>query len=200
MNAQAVFLDRDGTLNEMVYDSNHGIFDSPMLPEQVKLKPGAIELVRGAKALGYEVIIVTNQPGIAKGTLKFSDLEKINNKIIESIGKEFIDDLIICPHHPKGLLDPDSEYIMECNCRKPKPGMIIQAADKYSIYLSKSWMIGDGITDVQAGKAAGCKTMLIADVKIEHFQKFKEYKILPDIIVASLAEALSKLRDSNSKL
>jgi D-glycero-D-manno-heptose 1,7-bisphosphate phosphatase len=193
MNSRAIFIDRDGTLNEMVYDSNHGIFDSPMLPEQVKLKQGAVDLVRGAKALGYKIIIITNQPGIAKGTLKLSDLEKINEKIINSIGKEFIDDIIVCPHHPKGLLDPNSPYIMECDCRKPKPGMLIQAANKHSIDLSRSLMIGDGITDVQAGKAVGCKTMLVADIKLEHFQKFKELKILPDIIVATLSEALSKI-------
>jgi len=193
MDSKAIFLDRDGTLNEMVYDSNHGIFDSPMIPGQVKIKPGTVDFVRGVKALGYKVIIVTNQPGIAKGTLTFSDLDKINDKIVESIGKEFIDDLIVCPHHPKGLLNKDSEYIMECDCRKPKPGMIIRAAGKHSIDLSKSWMIGDGITDVQAGIAAGCKTMLIADIKIEHFQKFKEFNILPDIIVKNLNEALKKL-------
>jgi D-glycero-D-manno-heptose 1,7-bisphosphate phosphatase len=194
MDTSALFFDRDGILNEMVYDSNHGIFDSPLIPEQVKIKNGAVELVRGAKALGYKIIIVTNQPGIAKGTLTFSNLEKINKKIIESIGKDFIDDLIICPHHPKGLLDIDSEYITECDCRKPKPGMIIQAASKHRINLSNSWMIGDGITDIQAGKSAGCKTMLIANIKIEHLQKFNEFEIFPDLIVPTLFEALLRIK------
>lgn len=197
MGTKAIFFDRDGILNEMIYDSNHGVFDSPLLPDQVKIKIGAVELVRGAKALGYKIIIITNQPGIAKGTLTFSNLEKINNKIIESIGKDLIDDLIICPHHPKGLLDIDSKYITECDCRKPKPGMIIQAANKYGIDLSKSWTIGDGITDVQAGTAAGCKTMLIADIKIEHLQKFKEFNVLPDIIVSTLNEALISIEQNS---
>lgn len=193
----AIFLDRDGILNEMVYDSNHGTFDSPFIPEQVKIKTGAVEFVRDAKALGYKIIIVTNQPGIAKGTLTFSNLEKINKKIIELIGIGFIDDLIFCPHHPKGFLDVDSEYITECDCRKPKPGMIIHAANKHCINLSKSWMIGDGITDIQAGKAAGCKTILIANIKIEHLQKFMEFEIFPDLIAPTLNEALIRI-ESNS--
>jgi len=199
MGIKAIFIDRDGVLNEMVYDSNHGIFDSPFNPEQVKIKAGAIELVRGAKELGYKIIIITNQPGIAKGTLTFPNLEKINKKIIESIGTEFIDDIFICPHHPKGLLDIDSNYITDCDCRKPKPGMILQAATKYNIDLTKSWMIGDGITDIQAGSAGGCKTILVANLKIEHLQMFKEYNIVPDIIAPTLNEALIKIRRDNIK-
>ena len=193
MRSKAIFLDRDGTLNEMVYNENHGIFDSPMLPSQLKVIAGSTDLVNRAKELGYKVIIISNQPGIAKGTLTIENLKAINNKLLTIIGIDKIDDIFFCPHHPDGLLDPQSKYIFDCECRKPKPGMLLEAAKKHDIELSNSWMIGDGITDVQAGVAAGCKTMLIANIKVEHLAMLEKKSVWPEIIVPNIYGAINHL-------
>ncbi len=195
MNVKAMFLDRDGTLNEMIYYKNHGLFDSPLLPSQIKLIDGSNEFVNRAKDLGFKIIVVSNQPGIAKGTLTIEILEEINKELLDKIGVGKIDDVFICPHHPIGLLDSQSKYVIDCECRKPKPGMILDAAKKYNIDLSKSWMVGDGITDVQAGSAAGCKTMLIANIKVEHLAKLEQKSVWPDIVVRNLFEAINHLNN-----
>ena len=195
MKIKAMFLDRDGTLNEMVYNENHGLFDSPVLPLQIKLIAGSIEFVNRAKDLGYKIIVISNQPGIAKGTLTNKKLEAINKELFSKIGIGKIDDIFICPHHPNGMLDSQSKYIIDCKCRKPKPGMILDAAKKYNIDLSKSWMVGDGITDVQAGFAAGCKTMLIANIKVENLAKLEQKSVWPNVIVRNMFEAIDHLNN-----
>ena len=109
---------------------------------------------------GYLVIVVTNQPVIARGDCTWEDLHGIHNKMETELGKEgsFVDAIYICPHHPdKGFEGERSEYKYECNCRKPAPGLLLQAAQDLNIDLSKSFMIGDSERDVDAGKTAGCK-------------------------------------------
>ena len=197
MKSRAIFLDRDGTINELVYDSNHGIFDSPLNPEQLKVKPDAAYFVREVKTLGYKIIIVTNQPGIAKGTLSLENLKEINRRLLEAVGIDNIDDVYVCPHHPTGYLNEISEYVRECDCRKPEPGMILKAAERHNVDVSRSWMIGDGVADVQAGTAAGCKTMLVANIKVEHLARFLKNSIEPNVIVPTLRKALQELQQSN---
>lgn len=170
---KAVFADRDGTLNEMVYDETHGILDSPRRPEDVRLMPKAADFLKTIKKSGYLVIVVTNQPAIAKETLSLKTLQAINKKLAALLAAEGTgwDHLRFCPHFP-GPVMKKNEYTIECDCRKPKPGLLLSAAKAFDIDLPSSWMVGDGLNDAQAGKAAGCRSILVTKLKIEQVERF----------------------------
>ncbi len=153
---KAVFLDRDGTLNRYV-----GFLRNI---EQFELLPGAAEAVRAINNSGYLAIVVTNQPVIARGEVSIPELEQIHNKMETLLGEggAFLDAVYYCPHHPdKGFPGERAEFKIQCSCRKPKPGMLLKAAEDFNIDLSQSWMVGDSESDILAGKAAGCRTALI---------------------------------------
>lgn len=153
---KAIFLDRDGTINEYV-----GFLTDI---KEFRLLDGVAEAIRKINASGYLAIVVTNQPIIARGEVSFTELQEIHNKMETLLGAEgaYIDAVYFCPHHPdKGFEGERVEYKIACNCRKPKPGMLLKAAEDFNIDLSRSWMVGDGKNDVEAGKNAGCKTVLI---------------------------------------
>lgn len=153
---RAVFLDRDGTINRYV-----GFLRSP---EELELLDGAAESIRTINRSGYLAIVVTNQPVIARGEVTWEQLHEIHRKLETLLGQKgaYLDDILICPHHPdKGFAGERPEYKTDCECRKPKPGLLLQAADKYHIDLAESWMIGDTAQDMEAGQAAGCKTMRV---------------------------------------
>lgn len=153
---KAIFLDRDGTINEYV-----GFLTDI---KEFHLLDGVAEAIRKINASGYLAIVVTNQPIIARGEVSFTELQEIHNKMETLLGAEgaYIDAIYFCPHHPdKGFEGERVEYKMSCDCRKPKPGMLLKAAEDFNIDLSRSWMVGDGKNDVEAGKNAGCKTVLI---------------------------------------
>ena len=153
---RAIFLDRDGTINKYV-----GFLRNI---DEFELIDGVVDAIRKINASGYLVIVVTNQPVIARGEVTYAELEKIHNKMETLLGAEgaYLDSIYFCPHHPhKGYEGELPELKIDCNCRKPKPGMLLEAARDFNIDLAQSWMIGDGENDVKAGKAAGCKTALI---------------------------------------
>ena len=159
---KAIFLDRDGTINRYV-----GFLRKK---EQFELLPGVAEAIRKINASGYLCIVVTNQPVIARGEVTVPELEEIHRKMETLLGLEgaYVDGLYYCPHHPhKGYEGEVPELKIECSCRKPKPGMLLQAAKDYNIDLSRSWMVGDGENDVLAGRNAGCRTALIYDAEAE---------------------------------
>ena len=192
----AIFLDRDGTINEMVYDETHGLLDSPRRPEQVSLIPHAAEFIRGAHDAGYKIVVVTNQPGIAKGTLTLAELGAVNQRLAELLAAEDAhwDALYFCPHHPQGDGRADNPYVQECACRKPKPGLLLRAAAELEVDLKASWMMGDGLNDVQAGHAAGCRSILVTQLKVEQIERlFTLPNGLPANVVPDLATALRKL-------
>lgn len=153
---RAVFLDRDGTIN---------IYKGFIRREQdLELIPGIANVIRKINKSGYLAIVVTNQPVIARGECTVEELERIHEKMETLLGQEgaYIDDIFYCPHHPdRGFEGERIEYKINCNCRKPKPGMLLQAAEKYNIDLQKSYMIGDDERDMEAGRQAGCKTVKI---------------------------------------
>lgn len=190
---KAVFVDRDGTLNEMVYDEAHGLFDSPRRPEQVRAVPFAGRFLRDLRALGYRIIVVTNQPGIAKGTLKLAQLHAVNKRLLELLSHEdgTWDDLRFCPHHPEGGPGAKSKYVTACECRKPKPGLLVAAARDHGLDLERSWMVGDGLVDVQAGRAAGCRTILVTRLKIEQVERLFAAGIRK---IGSVAQDLTEAR------
>ena len=153
---KCIFLDRDGTLN--VYKG----FLTDI--EELELIPGTAEALKCINSSEYLAIVITNQPVIARGECSVQELEEIHNKLETLLGQEgaYIDALYYCPHHPdKGFEGERPEYKIECGCRKPKPGMLLKAAEDYNIDLSQSIMIGDGKNDMEAGKAAGCQTILV---------------------------------------
>ena len=153
---KAVFIDRDGTINEHI-----GLLRRT---EEMTLLPGVAEAINRIHDAGYLAIVVTNQPVIARGEVTFEGLDEIHRKMETLLGLEgaYIDDLFFCPHHPDaGFPGERPEFKIPCTCRKPKPGMLLAAAEKYNIDLSESWMIGDSSRDVGAGKAAGCRTAFI---------------------------------------
>lgn len=153
---KAVFLDRDGTINRYA-----GYLTDP---EDFELLPGVAEAIRKINLSGYLAIVVTNQPSIARGELTFDGLDEIHRKMETLLGQNgaYVDHIYYCPHHPdKGFPGEVPSLKIDCNCRKPKPGMLLQAAEDFNIDLSSSWMIGDDERDVGAGKNAGCHTALI---------------------------------------
>ena len=153
---KAIFLDRDGTLNKYV-----GFLRDI---DRMELIDETEEAVKKINELGLLAIVVTNQPVIARGEVTIQELEAIHNKMETLLGLKgaYLDAIYYCPHHPhRGYEGERAEYKIECDCRKPKPGMLLRAAEDFNIDLSQSWMIGDSENDVQAGMAAGCKTALI---------------------------------------
>jgi len=155
---RAIFLDRDGTLNKYV-----GFLRNT---DEFELISGAAEAVKLINASGCLAIVATNQPVIARGEVTFDELAEIHNKMETLLGHEgaYLDGIYFCPHHPhKGYEGEVPELKIECECRKPKAGMLLKAAEDFNIDLSQSWMIGDGENDILAGKAAGCRTALIGN-------------------------------------
>jgi D-glycero-D-manno-heptose 1,7-bisphosphate phosphatase len=142
----AVFLDRDGVINRAIIRNRKPY--PPSTLADVVFPPGTLEAIHALKASGYLVIVVTNQPDVSKGIQRKDVVEAIHENIRQRLQ---VDDIKVCYH-----VDEDG-----CNCRKPKPGMILDAAQEYSINLAESYMIGDRWRDIEAGKAAGCRTILI---------------------------------------
>lgn len=156
---RAIFLDRDGTINQYV-----GFLRNP---SEFSLLPGVAEAIRKINASGNLAILVTNQPVIARGEVTQEMLHQIHNKMETLLGEQgaYLDAIYYCPHHPhKGYPGEIAELKIDCDCRKPKPGMLKKAEAAYGIDLAGSWMIGDSDSDIAAGRAAGCQTALICDV------------------------------------
>lgn len=175
---KAIFLDRDGTINKYV-----GFLTNI---DEFELVDGIIDYIKKVNASDYLCIVVTNQPVIARGEVTYAELDEIHNKMETLLGAQgaYIDGLYYCPHHPDSGFDGEiKELKYDCDCRKPKPGMLINAAEDYNIDLSESWMIGDGKNDILAGKAAKCRTVLIGsedygqDVTVRDIKELLTYKM-----------------------
>jgi len=188
LNGKAVFLDRDGVLNPLIYHQEQGIIDSPFTAEQFGLFPRAGQAIKKIREMGYRVVLVSNQPAIAKGHMAAEVFEKIREKMERELNSEgtFLDAQYYCFHHPEAVIE---DMKADCDCRKPAPGMLLRAAEELQIDLSRSWMIGDGITDIQAGKGAGTRTILIGKMKCELCHHFSEKNCAPEAVCASLMEA-----------
>lgn len=153
---KAIFLDRDGTINKYV-----GFLRNI---DDFELIEGVAEAIKLINQSGYLAIVVTNQPVIARGEITWEELNEIHKKMATLLGKEgaYVDGIYICPHHPdKGFEGERPEYKIDCDCRKPKPGLLLQAAKDFNIDLSESYMIGDSHRDVEAGENAGVKKSIL---------------------------------------
>jgi D-glycero-D-manno-heptose 1,7-bisphosphate phosphatase len=150
--ARAVFLDKDGTLIENVpYNVD---------PERVLLAPGAADALRALASVGYLIVVISNQSGVARGVFDVSRLAEVERALRDLLSDEGVslDGFYFCPHLPDGTV---AEYAIACECRKPAPGLVLRAADELGIDLERSWVVGDILDDVEAGRAAGCRTVLV---------------------------------------
>jgi D-glycero-D-manno-heptose 1,7-bisphosphate phosphatase len=177
-NRRAVFLDKDGTLIENVpYNID---------PSRLVLTFGAIAGLRLLCQAGYLLIVISNQSGVARGYFTEAELVPMMQAlqgILSRVGIKLAD-FYYCPHHPQGVVPA---YTADCNCRKPQPGLLYQAADEHSIDLDQSWFIGDILHDVAAGRSAGCRTILLDNGNETEWQLSRN--CLPHHTVGNLLEA-----------
>lgn len=194
MSARAVFLDRDGVINELAYFSEVGVIDSPLNPDQFKLLPGVAKSIRDLRDLGVKVVIASNQPAIAKGKTTEDLFDQIRSKMMRElqIDGARIDGEYYCFHHPDAIVE---RYKANCDCRKPKPGLLLKASHDLGLDLSRSFLVGDSLTDVKAGRAAGCTTILIGSVKCDICKLMQQGNVYPDFMVEDLAKAVDVIRE-----
>jgi D-glycero-D-manno-heptose 1,7-bisphosphate phosphatase len=182
LHKRALFLDRDGTINEEVSFLSD--------PELLRLIPGADEAIREANDLGFMVFVISNQSGVARGFLSEADLLKIHDTLVEMLNKRgaHVDAIYYCPHHPE---IGEGSYRALCDCRKPGTGMLERAAREYGVDLSESFVIGDRMVDVQTGTAAGTKTILVlSGYGVEEQKLCQVNGVRTDFVARDLKEAL----------
>jgi len=172
---KALFLDRDGIIN-----IDHGYVYQP---ENFEFVEGIFELCRDASSKGYSIIVITNQSGIARGKYTEDDFYSLSAWMIQQFKSNdvIITDIYFCPHHPnKGI----GNYLKKCHCRKPKPGLILQASNEHDINLKESIFIGDKVSDMQAAEAAGIENRILVAGKYEDIQHISAKRI-SNLILAS---------------
>src|SRR3989344_3158069 len=183
--SKAVFLDRDGTINENLYEVDGKIM-SPANLEQLKILPNVKQGILELKKQGFKIISVTNQPGVAFGYLLSKKLEEINNFLKKELG---IDEIYSCIHHPKD----------NCECRKPNPALILQAAKDFNIDITNSYMVGDSLSDIQTGNNAKVKkTFLLGIIREDVLAIQHQKNIFPDYTCKELVEVAEKIKEIES--
>ncbi|MHC1732035.1 MAG: HAD-IIIA family hydrolase [Bacteroidales bacterium] len=188
---RCIFLDRDGTINRQ----NGLVFKE----EDLVLEDCAIEAIKLINQSGMLAIVITNQPVVARGLCEISDVVTIHNKLETLLGEQgaIVDDIVFCPHHPdKGFPEENPLYKIECNCRKPKTGMIDSSTEKFNVDISSSWLIGDTTMDLMTGKNAGLKTALVLTGEAGNDKK---YPATPDIIANNLLEAVKMILNGDQQ-
>ncbi len=188
---KAIFLDRDGVINRVIFNKKYGKYNAPSSLKEFRLLPGVAEIIKKFKENGFLVVIVSNQPDVARKKFSIEELNRITKIMKERLIKKgaVLDGVYYCLHHP----DPEQvvlkKYLKNCNCRKPKPGLLFKAIKKFKISPRISWMVGDGLNDIKAGQTAGCKTILIFSKKVDYNSPIQRVNVKPDYIVRSLKEA-----------
>ena len=182
MRNRAVFLDRDGTINKEVHHLSH--------VDQVHLLPNAAEAIKWLNEAGFKVVVITNQSVIARGIISEETLAEIHEVMIEKLAAQGarVDAVYYCPHHPTA---GDGPLSISCDCRKPQPGMLLQAAAELNIALEHSFMVGDALSDLASGHAAGCRTALVRTghgAKAE--KQLNTHSIQPDYVAPDLLDAV----------
>lgn len=189
----AVFLDRDGVLNELVFYKEQGRVGSPLSANQLRVMPHAAETVKGLSNLGAKVVVISNQPGVAKKQLSYRELVRMNDKIKHVLARNGakLDAEYYCMHHPNALI---KKYKAVCDCRKPGPGLLFKAAREMNIDLHRSFIVGDSLVDVRAGKAAGVTTILLGTMTDLLNRAIKEVRAEPDYIVGKFSDVLPVIK------
>jgi len=186
---RAVFLDRDGILDELVPDPVSGEPESPLRREDVRLIAGAPAAARRLARAGFALACVSNQPAAAKGMASVAQLLAVHARVTELLDREGLRLAAcrLCLHHPEGVV---GDLAGECACRKPAPGMLLALAAELDVDLAASWMIGDTDADVAAGRAAGCRTLLVEHPGSAHKRRGGE---CPDLVAANLRDGVAAL-------
>jgi D-glycero-D-manno-heptose 1,7-bisphosphate phosphatase len=188
MSNKAVFLDKDGTLiKNLPYN---------VIPNRIQFYPDTFDALRDLQEAGYELVIVTNQAGVARGYFEEKDLQPVEEHLRRELLAHSNVDLAgfyYCPHHPEGVV---SRYAVKCACRKPNPGLLLKAAEELNIDLQQSWMVGDILNDVEAGNLSGCSTVLIDNGNETEWVLTDERQ--PDFIVTNLKEAAQAILSRKS--
>jgi D-glycero-D-manno-heptose 1,7-bisphosphate phosphatase len=182
---KAVFLDRDGVINELVLNHGTGEYEPPHSPEDLVLYPHVFESLRFLLNAGFFLFLISNQPDYAKGKTTLENLKAVHKKLddsLKSAGIRFTE-YYYCYHHPNGV-EPD--YSFPCDCRKPKPYFPLKSAHDYGVDLKNSWMIGDRDSDIECGKAAGTRTIIIEEPHSSRSRKSSN----PDFTSANLKDAV----------
>jgi histidinol-phosphate phosphatase family protein len=184
--AKAIFLDRDGVINELCYSAELRLKCAPFLPANFRLKPGVAEAINKIHRYGLLAIVISNQPDVGLGFMTLKNFTAIREKMNAELKQAgaFLDYEYYCMHHPEAVLP---QYKESCNCHKPKPGLLLSAAKEHDIDLAASWFVGDNLTDVEAGQSAGCHTVLLA---CEADYTFNAGKPKPDAIYPDLPAAV----------
>lgn len=184
-----IILDRDGVLNHMVVNPEHGIVDSPLHPDQVQVDLKTAQALCDLQKMGFELAVATNQPAAAKGKTTFENLKAVHSKVLELLeATDFLQNKsYICWHKKED----------NCECRKPKAGLLLKALTEAHADPSKSWMIGDGVTDLVAGKLAGVKTAFIGPRKTDVCKIFQEHNVEPDLWCSDLSDFTKQIANKN---
>jgi len=184
---KAIFLDRDGVINELLYEPDGNIM-SPTNLEQLKIMPNVKEGILKMKKLGFKIIVVTNQPGICFGYLTKEKLNQINNYLKEKLK---IDEIYSCIHH--------SKYTGECNCKKPKIGLILKAKEDFDLDISSSYMVGDNLSDIEMGNNAKVKkTFRVGIPRVDIMELQHKKNIFPDYTLPNLLQVSKKIDEIES--
>lgn len=193
---KAVFLDRDGVINELVYHQEQEVIDSPFTVRQFKLIQGVTDAIKRFQQNQYLVVVTSNQPGVAKGHMTEMVFAAIREKMKSELWNSGIklDGEYYCLHHTEAK---KTKYRVKCNCRKPEPGLLQQAARDLDIDLNKSWIVGDNLSDIAAGKAVMCKTLLLGNMKCETCRLMEEKGIYPDFVKSDLSSATGVILEEN---
>jgi D-glycero-D-manno-heptose 1,7-bisphosphate phosphatase len=156
-------VDRDGTLIDVVRDEETGAISVAFHPGQLRLLPGAVEGLRALQDAGFTLAMATNQPAPAKGQFSADAVRRTNDALVAKLASEGVRNagVEVCMHHPVGGPGGDAALVQRCDCRKPKPGMLTALIDRLGADLHRTWMIGDGAGDLEAGRAAGVRTALV---------------------------------------
>jgi D-glycero-D-manno-heptose 1,7-bisphosphate phosphatase len=181
---RAVFLDRDGVINHNVFNPATGEYEAPLRPADFQFIPGVLDALRAIQNAGFLLFLVSNQPNYAKGKSTLEDLNAIHEKLVDGLALNAIAfaGFYYCFHHTNGT---GNRYSRVCACRKPSPYFLFKARDEFSLDLSRCWMIGDRLTDIECGTRAGAKTIFIAHKKARSLAGPEPDAIAPDLFAAA---------------
>ena len=190
--SRAVFLDRDGVINAALYDPLEGKPDAPYRLEDFRLLPGVGQALRAISEMGFLAVVVSNQPGVAKGKCDYAFLEAVNAELTARLARQraHLDAIYYCLHHPDAV---DENLRVDCDCRKPKPGLLLRAARELDIDLASSFMLGDSPRDIEAGLTAGCETILV-DGRRSYFRLREAARMRPHWMAQNLLAAVEIIR------
>ena len=202
--ARAVFVDRDGVINRNVFNPATGAYESPHRPGDFHLAEGAVPALARLQAAGFRLFLVSNQPSYAKGKTTLAMLEAVHARLVEALNAAGVtfSAFYYCFHHPESKV-PD--YGGPCACRKPSPFFLLKAADEFGLDLARSWMVGDRVTDVECGRAAGVHTIRVkedhpamrrADEMLAEFDA-QNLAHAADIIIAQAAACMAEVGGGN---